>query len=38
LILFIEEIGDEDRRRLESPYEDAESGVTVEPFFVETGR
>jgi len=38
LILFIEEIGDEDRRRLESPYEDAESGVTVEPLFVETGR
>ncbi len=37
LIFFIESIDGENRRQLESAHHDAETGVTVEPVFVETG-
>ncbi|MCP4405371.1 MAG: hypothetical protein GY801_49735, partial [bacterium] len=36
LVFFIERIDEENRDRYESPYEDAASGVTVKPLFVET--
>lgn len=37
LVLFIEAIDDENRRKLETPYVDATTGVTVNPMFVVTG-
>lgn len=37
LVLFIEAIDDENRRKFETPYVDATTGVTVNPMFVVTG-
>ncbi len=37
LVFFIESIDDENRRRLEEPYRDDETGIVVEPLFLETG-
>jgi len=37
LVLFIEEIDDDNRRTFETPYVDATNGVTVNPMFVVTG-
>lgn len=37
LLLFVEAVDDENRRKYEAIYQDAASGVTVEPVFVTTG-
>jgi len=38
LIFFIESIDEENRRALETPHRDEETGVEVQPIFVETGN
>lgn len=37
LLLFVEAVDDENRRKYEAVYQDAATGVTVEPVFVTTG-
>ncbi len=38
LIFFIESVDDENRRHLEASYQDENTGVRVEPVFLETGK
>ncbi len=38
LILFVEYVDDQNRNRYEAVYVDEETGLTVQPIFVETGR
>lgn len=38
LIVFVEQIGDEHRQQYETDYVDEETGVTVVPVFVDTGK
>ena len=38
LIFFVETIDDESRKKFETDFEDKETGVRVEPIFVETAE